>query len=98
MAILDDVLSQVSSVTVETAFTPPIVLNDPFKKSETPSPLMQMVKPRVTLKFKRYFHPAVMNPYGNPEPSKWPLVQMGVMTTVILLAFGLFSTVKMLRR
>lgn len=65
----------IQSITVETAYGPPIVIDNPLQPSP-PSSLLQALKPKVTIQLKNQ-SPTVITPYGDPGPTKWPMVKLG---------------------
>lgn len=77
MATSDILRSLVTQVRVDTAYLPPIVIEDPFKPGQgPPSPVLQALKPRITLMVSG--RPVVVAPYGDPGPSKWPAIKTGL--------------------
>lgn len=72
--LTEELRNYVTGVTIETAWTPPIVIRDPFQPG-APSPILQALRPRVTVEIRGGAgKPLVMAPYGDPGPSRWPLV------------------------
>ena len=77
MAILDSITQQIKVLQIESAFTPPIILEDPFAPGP-PNPVMQMLKPKITLGYKsKYIKDTKLAPYGEPVPNHWPKVKVG---------------------
>lgn len=77
MATSDILRSLVTQVRVDTAYLPPIVIDDPFRPGNgKPSPVLQALKPRITLMVSG--KPVVVTPYGDPGPSKWPAIKTGL--------------------
>lgn len=64
----------ITRIDVETAYGPPIVLNDPFAPGP-PNPYLKALKPRVTIQVAG--QQIQMKPYGDPGVTKWPLVATG---------------------
>lgn len=76
-ALTDQLQAWITGLTVETAWTPPVVIRDPFKPG-APSPLMKLLRPRVTFELAGgKVKPLVIAPYGDPGPTRWPLVLAG---------------------
>lgn len=91
MALQDQLVEQlrgwITGVTLETAWSPPVVIRDPFAPGP-PSPLLEALKPRLTFEIARgAAKPLVISPYGAPEPSRWPLVKVVAVVSVATLAF-----------
>lgn len=84
-----DFSKYVSGIKIESAFLPPIDLPDPFKPGP-PNPLLQWLKPRITLDTS--LGTKVLTPYGDPGPSRWPQVKMAM----LVLGVG-FLVYKMIR-
>jgi hypothetical protein len=79
--------SLVQSITIESAWFPTIQIDDPFAPGP-PSPILQFVKPRITITPKAG-SPIVSAPWGEPtennwEYLKWVLVAGGGVMTVWL--------------
>ena len=75
MSLFDDVKGLVRAVRIQTAWTPDIVLEKPFEKSE-PSFVMTLLKPRIVLETGG--KPIIIEPYGNPGESNFPFLLLGV--------------------
>lgn len=90
--VASSVLQSIKKVTVETAYLPRIELNDPFAPGP-PSPLMQALKPKITIETTG-FSPMVMAPYGEPGPSKWPLVSVIGLAGFAALGFLVWKLLK----
>lgn len=69
-----DLSKLITGVTIESEWGPAITIPDPFKPAP-PNPALQIIKPKVTLQIAGV-GPVTMAPYGNPGPSKWPMVKM----------------------
>lgn len=78
--------SIVSGVRVESAWGPTFTVAQPFAASGSgPSPLLTFLKPKVTLLLNGGAEYAI-TPYGEPGPTKWPMVQAGLIFGGLLLA------------
>ena len=71
-----DLSRYISGIKIESAFLPPIDLPEPFKPGP-PNPLLQLIKPRITLQTS--LGEKVLTPYGDPGPSRWPQVKMALL-------------------
>ncbi len=74
--------SLVSEITVETAWGPPITIEDPFKplapgEVSAADVTGQMMKPKITV-YLRTGDKYVSAPYGDPGETKWGIVQVGL--------------------
>ncbi len=78
----------VNSIQIESAFSPPIVMNDPLRPGP-PNPMLQALKPRITIQLAAGA-PIVLQPYGDPRPTKWPEVKAGVVVGGLLLGYLAF--------
>lgn len=84
--LVDEVMrSAVQSIVIETAFTPPIVLNEPFATGGEPSTMGSLLRPKVT--FKSTSGSFSIAPYGNP-PNYWPYVLLGLAGVGVLAILG----------
>lgn len=90
MATADLLRQLVTGVTVETAYLPTIELQDPFKPGP-PNPLLQLLRPRVTLQVAG--KPVRYAPYGEPGATRWPMVQTGLILGAGALALLLLAAV-----
>ena len=82
-----DMSKLVTGIDVDSAWLPPIHLKDPFKPGP-PSPALQQLKPKITLRLKG-LDPVIIAPYGKPGPTRWPWVRAGlVVGGVALLALA----------
>jgi len=78
----------IKSMTIESEYLPPIHLNDPFAPG-APNPLLQRLKPRVTVTLADGLgDPVVIAPYGQPGASKWPIVQALGIAAIVGLVVG----------
>jgi hypothetical protein len=89
MSFLD---SSIKTIRVETRWTPPIVITDPFGGSPKAGPGMgaqigRWFRPAVTV--ETALGPIRTAPWGEPGPSQWPVVRTGMMLAIIGLA-GVF--------
>ena len=76
--------NMVTKLTVETAYTPPLILDNPFAPGP-PSPVLKALKPRITLELMNgTVDPVIIEPYGPPVPNHWGMVQ-------IFMAAGVFG-------
>lgn len=75
-----DILSLVTKATIESAYLPPIVIDKPFAPGGEPNPLLKALRPRITVELASgSIAPVVIAPYGDPGPSKWPMVRTGLL-------------------
>ncbi len=91
MALFDQLSRQITGVRVETSVLPDIIINDPFAPGP-PSPLLQYLRPRITLEIAHGdIKPVVIAPYGDPTSGEgvelWPAV-LNVLSVVALGALG----------
>lgn len=88
--------NSLQSVSIETAYGPLILIKDPLKPAP-PNPLMQKLKPKVTLNIKGQA-PVVLEPYGDPGVSKWPMVKLiGMAAAGVVIAsigYGIYRAVR----
>ena len=75
-----DFSKYVSGIKIESAFLPPIDLPEPFKPGP-PNPLLQLLKPKITLQTS--LGEKILTPYGDPGPSKWPMVKMALLSAFV---------------
>ncbi len=78
-ALLD---SLVSGILVETAWGPPIMVEEPFKplapgETSAADVTGQLMKPKITV-YLRTGDKYVSVPYGDPGATKWGFVQIGL--------------------
>lgn len=73
---MTDLNQYVKHIRVETAWLPTIDLPNPFQPGP-PSPLLQALRPKITLSLEALGQQkdVVSAPYGEPGPSKWPAIQ-----------------------
>ena len=84
-----DFSKYVSGIKIESAFLPPIDLPEPFKPGP-PNPLLQLLKPKITLQTS--LGEKVLTPYGDPGPSKWPMVKMALLYAFV--GFVIYKTLR----
>jgi hypothetical protein len=63
----------IKKVKVETAYTPPYIIDDPFAPGE-PNPFLEKIRPKVTL-YTVQNRPVSIEPYGPPGETQWPKVK-----------------------
>lgn len=79
----------ISRIDVDTAYGPSITLDDPFAPGP-PNPYLQKLKPRVKLHMRgEGIEPVKIAPYGDPGPTKWPLIQTSLYVGAFVIAGGL---------
>lgn len=83
--LANSLLQGITKVTVETAYLPKVELNDPFAPGP-PSPLISLLKPKITVEVSN-MEPIVMAPYGEPGPTKFPIVMLVFAAGTVALAF-----------
>lgn len=81
--------SLVSGIRVETAWGPEFTVA-PFASS-TPSPIARALRPKFTVLLAGGGEYAIA-PYGEPGPTKWPLIQAGLIFAGIVIAGMLISS------
>ena len=92
--LIDNALrSQVRRIKVETAYGPPIVLDEPFTPS-APSWLMKTLRPKITLHLRDVSDPIVIAPHGAPGATAWPWVSVVGLATLGLAAYGLATLLR----
>lgn len=84
----NDLLRAVRRIDVQTAYGPDIVLNDPFDPNQPANPLLQKLKPQVTMYIGN--ETITLAPYGKPPPTAWPTIRN------VALVGGAFATVGLL--
>jgi len=76
----------VQRITVESRFTPPIVIDQPFEDTNAPpNPLLVLLKPKITL--TTAFGDSVTAPYGDPVESLWPQIRLTLAALVMVALF-----------
>ena len=79
----------IEKVEVDTAYGPQIAIADPFAPGP-PNPYLQKLKPRIRIYASGSPTPVVMEPYGAPGPSAWPLIRDSLIVgSVVLGAAGI---------
>ncbi len=79
--------SLIKRVTVETAYGPSFDFEDPFAPGP-PNPYLEKLKPKITL-FTPAGQPVVIAPYGNPPPTKWPMLRDALVVGGVLGVVGI---------
>jgi hypothetical protein len=86
----------ITSITFKSAYGPTVPLNNPFAPAP-PSPFMQVFKPRIEIGIKGT-DPIIIQPYGDPGTTKWPLVAaaltLGAGVGIGFLGLGVLSIVR----
>lgn len=97
MSALDSLIGQIR---IDTEYGPPIIINHPFEPdaAASPSPL-KWLKPKITITPKySIINPIRSAPWGNPGPTKWPQVQIGLVVAgalgLGLLGYGIYRALK----
>jgi hypothetical protein len=85
----------VKKVIIESRYTPPVTLHDPFAPGP-PNPVMERVRPRVTVMVGD--QPIVIEPYGAPGKNEWPRIRKNLETAGyvgagLLAAFAIYKLV-----
>lgn len=92
MAVLD---RAVKAIRVESAWGPRTRITDPFAPSPSnePSVVGSLLKPKITFEMRTgWGGDRSITPYGDPGPSKFPLLVAGVAAVFLLGAAGIFAT------
>lgn len=93
-----DLSKYIKGITVQTAYLPDIVINDPFAKGPpVPNPILQALKPKITvsLDIAGMQKDVAMTPYGEPGATKWPVIKTGLLVLAIgFLSYGVFKQLK----
>jgi hypothetical protein len=79
----------IDGVRIDSAYLPAVVLSDPFAPGP-PNPIMAVLRPQVTIYPAGAFSPVVVAPYGEPGPSRWPMVRAGLIVGGVALFALLF--------
>lgn len=92
---VDDLLaSQVKSIRIQTAYGPDIFIPRPFEPAPPPAPgtktAADYLKPRIEIQLGGS-NPVTWSPYGDPRPSKWPLIKWSLIGGGILLTLAVAS-------
>jgi hypothetical protein len=77
----------VSRIDIESAWGPKISVDDPFEPGP-PDRRLQALQPRVTLHMRHGGDPVVIAPYGDPPPTKWPLVRDSLTAGALVVGAG----------
>lgn len=67
----------VTGVTIRTRYLPDIVLDHPFDTSGQPNPVLDFLKPQITINTR--VGSDTSSPYGDPGPTQWPVVQLFIL-------------------
>ena len=90
----------ISSIEINTASGPPIVLTDPFAPGNAPPGpgLEQQQQPQLVIHFSDGSGPIVLNPWGPPPPTTWyrnvTLAEIGVAVLLPLALYGAIQAFK----
>ena len=89
---VEDLLSeQVKSIKIQTAYGPDIVIPRPFEPAPPPPPgaksAADYLRPRIEIQLGGG-KPITWAPYGDPRPSKWPLIKAGLVGVGMLILLG----------
>lgn len=77
-------MSLVQSITIESRFSPPIVIDDPFGASSAPASfLFKLIRPKITASIAGA--PVSTAPYGEPGQSFWPFIKIALIVVIGLL-------------
>jgi hypothetical protein len=102
--ITDGLDSLVESIEIQSTFGPPITIRDPFRKTPATGPIVtapgpgqklpgfdvaRMLKPKVLIKL-RDGSVQPFAPYGEPGPSRWPWVTVGLVAGLSVLVYRAF--------
>lgn len=90
--MISNVAKSVRKMTVESVYLPTITLDRPFSPG-APSPLLEMLKPKITLEIDGFEKPVVMTPYGQPA-KRWPMVQLGLIVGGVLAVAGVVALLR----
>lgn len=72
-----DLSKYIKSIRIETAFLPTIDIDDPFKSGKAPNPILQALKPKITV--NTAIGEQTLSPYGEPGPSMWPAIKAALL-------------------
>jgi len=91
--LMKEVRKRLKNITIESAYGPTISLDDPLKPGP-PNPFLQRLQPRITVDIKGT-DPLVIEPYGQPPETKWPLIKtVSVSVASFLLVTALKKALK----
>lgn|SRR5512147_490091 len=79
--VLDLLNTAVERIQLDTAWGPPVVLDEPFAPGEPnapPSLFERVMKPALRIYARGGGEPITVAPAGDPGASKWPLVSIGL--------------------
>lgn len=79
---VEDLLAeQVKSIRIQTAYGPDVFIPRPFEPAPPPAPgtktAADYLKPRIEIQLGGG-NPITWSPYGDPRPSKWPMIKFGL--------------------
>ena len=83
----------VTSIYFDSNYGPHVEVEDPFKSTGKTDPYLLALQPR--LQINTPAGPIVLEPYGAPKPTKWPMVKVGLAVTVAFAVVGVISTTKL---
>lgn len=93
-----DLSKYVKAITVQTNYLPDMVITDPFAPgAPVPNPMLQALQPKITvsLDISGIQKDVVVTPYGEPGPTKWPLIKTaGLVLLIGFLSYGVFRQLK----
>lgn len=92
---VDDLLAaQVKSIKIQTAYGPDIFIPKPFEPAPPPPPgtktAADYLKPRIEIQLGGGT-PITWSPYGDPRPSKWPMIKAGLIGVGVIAGLGIIS-------
>ncbi len=97
----NELANLISQIRIDTEYGPPIILDQPFSPSATASGASPLawLKPRITITPSlRGIGPITSAPWGDPGPTKWPQVQLGLVVAgalgLSLLGYGIYRALK----
>lgn len=87
----DALNAQVRSIRIQTAYGPDIFIPEPFKPAPPKAPgtktAADYLKPRIEIQLGGG-NPLTWSPYGDPRPSKWPMIKWGALGVAGLILVG----------
>lgn len=86
----------VTSMEMDSNYGPHVEIADPFAPSNVPNAYLQAMQPRVrfTLNDGSLL---TLAPYGDPGPTKWPLVKVGLAVAAAFTVIGVISSVRVVK-
>ncbi len=86
---MTDLNSLIKEIRIDTAYAPPLIVNDPFKPGVS-NWWLDKLKPKITIVPRSpYLHPMVSAPWGDPGKTKWPEIR----TVVEVLGVAAVATI-----